>query len=151
MTLIQFLWPALVFLSMYVLRFKFEAVDVAECKDFRRIPVNQSTLRFFTCFRSISDTTITHPRNSIALFPIVHLHHRQCVHRLKVLQWNILLSWCTVSHAHNLNDLLMTFYRIVSKNLLGWRRYWISFNCFWTMNPCTIQWSVCRAVWIFSA
>lgn len=51
MTLIQYIWPCLIFLSLYILRNRFQAVEIAECQfPTRQLPSTHELLPFFQSY-----------------------------------------------------------------------------------------------------
>lgn len=51
MTLLQYIWPCLIFLSLYILRNRFQAVEIDECQfPTRQLPSTHELLPFFQSY-----------------------------------------------------------------------------------------------------
>lgn len=64
MTAVQFLWPCLIFVTIYMLRLKFGASDVEECQfPTRELPTPRSILPFFQSYICTIENQCSSPKN----------------------------------------------------------------------------------------
>lgn len=64
MTALQFLWPCLIFVTIYMLRLKFGAYDVEECQfPTRELPSSKSILPFFQSYICNIDNQCSSAKN----------------------------------------------------------------------------------------
>lgn len=64
MTAVQFLWPCIIFATVYVLRWKFSAYDVEECQfPTRELPSPHSILPFFQSYICTIENECSSPKN----------------------------------------------------------------------------------------
>lgn len=62
MTLIQYLWPCLIFLSLYVLRDRFQSVQISDCQFPSRQLQNNGILPFFQSYICTIENACSDPK-----------------------------------------------------------------------------------------